>query len=59
MVGRRLDPAEIDGYGHIDAILLASVRVLKVPFLSPGTTGMRWAATYCCWTTPIDPGEVH
>ncbi len=40
MVGRSLTPSEIDGYDHVDGDLLASVRILRVPFLSPGTSGM-------------------
>jgi len=40
MVGRPLDGPELVGYNHIDASLLAGVRVIKVPFLTPGTGGM-------------------
>lgn len=40
MVGRRLEGPELVGYNHVDASLLADVRVIKVPFLIPGTAGM-------------------
>jgi len=40
MVGRPLEGPELVGYNHIDASLLAEVRVIKVPFLMPGTGGM-------------------
>jgi len=40
MVGRPLEASELVGYNHIDAALLAEVRVIRVPFLTPGTGGM-------------------
>jgi len=40
MVGRPLEGPELIGYNHIEASLLAKVRVVKVPFLVPGTGGM-------------------
>ncbi|MEZ5168220.1 MAG: DUF4157 domain-containing protein [Acidimicrobiales bacterium] len=40
MIGRRLEGPEIAGYDHIDAALAARVRILRVPFLAPGSAGM-------------------
>ncbi len=40
MVGRRLEGPELVGYDHLEPGILATVRVVRVPVLSPGTGGM-------------------
>ena len=37
---RSLTPAELDAYGVLDRELASRVRIIKVPFLAPGASGM-------------------
>jgi len=40
MIGRRLEGPEMVGYNLVDPHVLEVTRVVRVPFLAPGTSGM-------------------